>query len=184
VPDLEHLLHDVIDTLTTKEHEVQDKCGHWYLLQLRPYETADNKIAGLVMVLFDIDASKRFTQLATDAGNYANAIVQTVREPLLILDGKLRVKTATRGFYNRFRVSPKDTEGKLFHKLGQGQWNIPKLRELLEKILPKNSSVHDFEVEHVFPRIGRKKMLLNAHRVQMAGMNEHLILLSIEEVKK
>src|ERR1700677_1872110 len=184
VPDLEHWLQDVIDSLGTKEHEVQDKRGRWYLLQLRPYETADNKIAGLVMVLFDIDASKRFTQLATDGANYANAIVQTVREPLLILNGDLRVKTATRGFYRKFRMKPKETEGKFFHKLGHGQWNIPKLRELLEEILPKNSQVHDFEIEHDFPQIGRRKLLINAHRVLREGANEQLILLSIEEIKK
>ncbi len=184
VPDMESLLHDVIDTLGTKEHEVRDKRGHWYLLQLRPYETADNKIAGLVMVLFDIDAAKRVTQIASDAASYANAIVQTVREPLLILNSALRVKAATRGFYKKFRMKAKETEGKLFHKLDHGQWNIPKLRELLEEILPRNSQVQDFEIEHSFPKLGRKKMLVNAHRVQREGMDEQLILLSIEEVKK
>ena len=184
VPEMEHLLRDVIDSLGTKECEVRDKRGRWHLLQLRPYETADNKIAGVVMVLFDIDANKRITQMATDMAGYATAIVQTVREPLLILDQDLRVKTATKGFYKRFRVTPGETEGKLFYKLGRGQWDIPKLRELLEEILPKNSQVHDFEVEHEFPRIGLKRMLVNAHRVPQDGMNEQLILLSIEEVKK
>ncbi|MGB8353172.1 MAG: chemotaxis protein CheB [Chthoniobacteraceae bacterium] len=183
IASLDHMLHEVIEGLVTKEAEVQDKQGHWYLLQVRPYQTIDNKIAGAVMVLFDIDARKRNALLLKQAGDYADAIVQTVRDPLVILDGGLRVKTATRSFYKTFKVSEEQTEGKLFYKLGTGQWNIPKLRDLLEKILPKNAQVLDFEVDHVFPGIGQRRMLLNAHRVPRGIGEEELIILSIEEVK-
>jgi len=180
IASLDQMLREVIEGLITREAEVRDKAGHWYLLQVRPYQTSDNKIAGAVMVLFDIDARKRSALLLSQEGDYAEAIVQTVRDPLVILDGNLRVKTATRSFYKTFKVSEGQTEGKLLYELGNGQWNIPKLRELLEKILPKNSHVLDFEVEHVFPGIGRRRMLLNAHRVPRGAEEEQLIILSID----
>src|SRR5258706_8872165 len=95
---------------------------------------------------------------------YAQDIIDTAREPFLVLDTNLRVVTANKAFYSTFQVTRKDTEGILVYKLGNNQWNIPKLRILLEAILPKQVNFKDFEVEHTFPTIGRKTMLLNAHR--------------------
>jgi len=184
LPDLEKMIREVIDNLSTNEREVQDAAGRWYSLQLRPYETSDNKIAGVVMVLFDIDARKRNAQLMKLAVDYADAFVETVSDPLLILDRDMRVRKATRGFYEMFHVEPEETEGKSFYELGNGQWDIPKLRDLLEKVLPKNSHVRDFKVEGTFPGIGRHKMLITAHRVARAGADDRMILLSIREAGK
>ena len=97
--------------------------------------------------------------LVEDIQNYAQNIVDTVREPLLILDATLRVRSANRAFYQTFHVSPGETEGRLIYELGNGQWDIPDLRTLLEDIVPKSSVFDDFELEHTFPVIGRRVML-------------------------
>jgi len=121
------------------------------------------------------------TPLVEDIQNYAQNIVDTVREPLLILDATLRVKSANRAFYQTFHVSPGETEGRLIYELGNGQWDIPDLRTLLEDIVPKSSVFDDFELEHTFPVIGRRVMLLNARKLQ-AGQHGELLVLAMEDV--
>src|SRR3954468_1248922 len=119
--------------------------------------------------------------LVEDIENYAQNIVDTVREPLLILDATLRVRSANRAFYQTFHVSPAETEGRLIYELGNGQWDIPDLRRLLEDIVPKSSVFDDFELEHTFPVIGRRAMLLNARKLQ-AGHHGELLVLAMEDV--
>ncbi len=119
--------------------------------------------------------------LVEDIQNYAQNIVDTVREPLLILDATLRVRSANRAFYQTFHVSPGETEGRLIYELGNGQWDIPDLRTLLEDIVPKSSVFDDFELEHTFPAIGRRVMLLNARKLQ-AGHHGELLVLAMEDV--
>jgi signal transduction histidine kinase/CheY-like chemotaxis protein len=121
------------------------------------------------------------TPLVEDIQNYAQNIVDTVREPLLILDTTLRVRSANRAFYQTFHVSPGETEGRLIYELGNGQWDIPDLRTLLEDIVPKSSVFDDFELEHTFPAIGRRVMLLNARKLQ-AGHHGELLVLAMEDV--
>ena len=117
-----------------------------------------------------------------DAGRLAQAIVDTVRQPLLVLDKDLRVLAASRSFYLTFKVDRTDTQGKLLYALGDGQWDIPPLRLLLEKILPEQGVMDDFEVEHVFPAIGRRIMMLNARKVYYEGNSQPTLLLGIEDV--
>jgi PAS domain S-box-containing protein len=119
--------------------------------------------------------------LVEDIQNYAQNIVDTVREPLLILDATLRVQSANRAFYQTFHVSAAETEGRLIYELGNGQWDIPALRRLLEDIVPKSSVFNDFELEHTFPAIGRRVMLLNARKLQ-AGHHGELLVLAMEDV--
>src|SRR5437764_2172722 len=119
--------------------------------------------------------------LVEDIQNYAQNIVDTVREPLLILDATLRVRSANRAFYQTFHVSPGETEGRLIYELGNGQWDIPDLRTLLEDIVPKSSVFDDFELEHTFPAIGRRVMLLNARKLK-AGHHGELLVLAMEDV--
>jgi PAS domain S-box-containing protein len=109
-------------------------------------------------------------------------ILGSIREPLVVLDSDLKVVKANRSFYQTFNVKPDETEGILIYDLGNRQWNIPKLRELLENILPQNSTFYDFEVEHKFETIGRKIMLLNARRIFSEVNETQLILLAIEDV--
>ncbi|MBA3484113.1 MAG: PAS domain S-box protein, partial [Pirellulales bacterium] len=119
--------------------------------------------------------------LVDDIQDYAQNIVDTVREPLLILDATLRVRSANRAFYQTFHVSPEETEGRLIYELGNGQWDIPDLRTLLEDIVPKSSVFDDFELEHTFPVIGRRVMLLNARKLQ-AGQHGELLVLAMGDV--
>src|SRR5256714_1746080 len=116
-----------------------------------------------------------------DIRNYALDIVDTVREPLLILDTTLRVRFANRAFYQTFHVSSEETENRLIYELGNGQWDIPDLRTLLEDVVPKSSVFNDFELEHTFPVIGRRVMLLNARKLQ-AGHHGELLVLAMEDV--
>src|SRR5438270_720251 len=119
--------------------------------------------------------------LVEDIQNYALNIVDTVREPLLILDTTLRVRSANRAFYQTFHVSSEETENRLIYELGNGQWDIPALRTLLEDVVPKSSVFNDFELEHTFPIIGRRVMLLNARKLR-AGSHEELLVLAMEDV--
>jgi len=112
---------------------------------------------------------------------YAENIVATVREPLLLLDKEMRVISASRSFLKTFKVTPEETKGKRLYELGNRQWDIPKLRILLEEILPKKTTFDDFEVTHEFKNIGKKTMLLNARRIYREGNNIQMILLAIED---
>jgi two-component system, chemotaxis family, CheB/CheR fusion protein len=181
VPDLESLIRGVIDTLEIVEREVQDRDGHWYDLRIRPYRTLDNKIDGAMAILVDIDALKHSMEQLEYSRNYAQAIVETVREPLIVLDRNLRVFTANQSFYQTFQATTAETEQRLIFDLGNGQWNIPKLRQLLLEILPTDSQLQDFEVEHNFEQIGHKTMLLNA-RTMTPPEGGNSILLAIEDI--
>jgi PAS domain S-box-containing protein len=118
------------------------------------------------------------------AWTYIRTVIDTAREPFLILDEKMRVLSANRTFYRFFRVTKKATEKTLVYKLGDGQWNIPALRKLLEKILPKNTSFVDYQVDHVFPGIGRRIILLNARRIYTAQNSRPILLLAMEDITK
>jgi PAS domain S-box-containing protein len=113
---------------------------------------------------------------------YAERIINTVREPLIALDQDLRVVSASRSFYEFFKVNPEDTMGQLIYDLGNKQWDIPKLRELLEKVLPEKEAFDDYEVIHNFQDIGHKVMLLNARKVYRKDIGEKMILLAIEDI--
>jgi diguanylate cyclase (GGDEF)-like protein/PAS domain S-box-containing protein len=128
------------------------------------------------------DKSSKEEKRLRDALEYSDAIIATVREPLLVLDNKLRIITANRSFYRTFQVNPEETENRLIYDLGNRQWNIPGLRELLENILRMNNSFEDFEVEHDFKSIGRKTMLLNARKIYREMNHTEMILLAIEDI--
>lgn len=118
------------------------------------------------------------------AWTYIKTVVDTLREPFLILDKDLRVISANKAFYSIFQVTKKETEGKLVYKLGNGQWNISKLKILLEDILPKNTFFEDFRVEHDFPKIGFKIMMLNARQIFSPGEERSIMLLAMEDITK
>ena len=113
---------------------------------------------------------------------FLESLVDAVREPLVVLDQDLRVVSVSRAFYEVFRVKPKETIGQLIYDLGDRQWDIPKLRELLETVLPQNTSFRDFEVVHTFSGIGRRTMLLNARRIRRGFGKKQIILLAIEDI--
>ncbi|OIQ98976.1 sensory histidine kinase AtoS [mine drainage metagenome] len=129
----------------------------------------------------DITERVQAETAVTEAREFAESIVDTVREPLIVLDDALKVVSVSRSFYQKFNVTPEDTVGRQIYELGKHQWDIPKLRELLETILPHNRVLEDFEVVHDFPGIGRRRMLLNARRLICKTGRTQLILLAMED---
>ena len=127
-------------------------------------------------------SSKNNLKSADEVSEFAENIINTVREPLIVLDQDLRVIKASRSFYDFFKVTSKETIGTLIYDLGNKQWNIPKLRELLETILPEETTFDDYEVEHDFSTIGKRTMLLNARQIQRGSGKERIILLAIEDI--
>jgi PAS domain S-box-containing protein len=117
-----------------------------------------------------------------EALQYAESILETVREPLLVLDADLKIISANSNFYSTFKVTPAETIGSFIYDLGNRQWNIPKLRDLLENILPEKTTFDDYEVEHNFTTIGRRVMLLNARQIKRVLGKEKIILLAIEDI--
>ena len=117
-----------------------------------------------------------------DALQYTKNIINTVHDPLIILYEDLRVALANRSFYQIFKVKPNETEGEFIYDLGNRQWDIPKLQQLLEDILPKTTSFDNFEIEHDFPGIGKSIMLLNACRLYMEANRTRLIVITIKDI--
>jgi two-component system CheB/CheR fusion protein len=174
LPDLRRLLLDAMEGGDRKPRDIRDSYGRWYSLRVLPSVGIDGKNDGAVLMLIDIDAAKRGL-------DFAEAIVETVREPLVILNQNLQVVKANKAFYQTFRAVREETEDRLIYDLGNGQWNIPKLRELLENILPAHSTFRDFEVIHEFQHVGRKLMVLNASEVFNPNAQARTILLAIED---
>jgi two-component system, chemotaxis family, CheB/CheR fusion protein len=189
LPNLESLVLEVLETLSVKELEVQTLTGAWYTLRIRPYRTTENQIDGIVIVLLDIDALKRSADDIAAARNYAEAIVETVQVPLLVLESDFRVNTANRAFCDTFgapeletaQFATGDATRTTIFELGNGQWDIPGLRSILEGIFTTDRHLQNFEVAHSFERIGQKTLLLNAVQISADG-DTHRILLSIEDI--
>lgn len=181
-PRLEQQVKTVIDTLHASSEELQDSSGCWCLLSIRPYRTIDDRISGAVVTLQDIDPLKRGLQAAEEARDYAEGMIETVREPLIVLDSDLRVQRATQAFYDMFLVSREETEGRFLYDLGNGQWNGARLRERIGSALFRSEPFYDFEVEHDFPHIGRRVVRLNGRRIPFPHSQRRMLLLSIEDV--
>ncbi len=182
LPNLLDLIHGVLDTLTATELDVQDSDHRWFSLRIRPYKTADNRINGVVITLQDVDVLKKTLAESQAARNFAEAIVSTVREPLVILDGDLHVKLANHSFYRFFQSKPDKTEGLPFQDLADGAWSNPALLQLLLKVLPDKSTFENFRLAQDFPRIGPKILLLNGRRIAPGPGQPNLILLSMEDI--
>ena len=145
-----------------------------------------DELVGLRQRITNLEKSgterKRMEVAVREALRYAESIVGTVREPLVVLNVDLKILSANRSFYNTFKVTPDKTIGNFIYDLGDRQWDIPRLRTLFEDILPKNTKFDNFEVEHEFPIIGRKIMLLNASRIYRKDIGMQMILLAIEDI--
>jgi two-component system, chemotaxis family, CheB/CheR fusion protein len=180
--DLESVITEVIDSARATEREVQDKDGRWFSLRVRPYITPDNTADGAVLVLVDINDLKRSELATASAREYAENIIGTMREPLVVLDPHLRVKSVNRAFYRTFGVTAADTVGRFIYELGNGQWDIPRLRALLEEILPQNHTIEDYLVEWDFEQLGRRSMLVNARRMHSSEASQGRIVMAVEDV--
>ncbi len=185
IPALRTLLEDVIPTSSVfNDFELEHTfpvIGRRVMLLNGRKLRAGSHAELLVLAMEDVTERRRSEADLKAIETYAQNIVDTVREPLLILDTTLRVRSGNRAFYQTFQVSLEETENRLIYELGNGQWDIPDLRTLLEDIVPKSSVFNDFELEHDFPAIGRRVMLLNARKLQ-AGHHGELLVLAMEDV--
>ena len=185
IPGLRTLLEDVIPTSSVfNDFELEHTfpiIGRRVMLLNGRKLRAGSHSAIIVLAMEDVTERRRSEADLRAIETYAQDIVDTVREPLLILDTTLRVQSGNRAFYHTFRVSPDETENRLIYELGNGQWDIPSLRNLLEDIVPKSSVFNDFELVHDFPELGRRVMLLNARKLQ-AGHHGELVVLAMEDV--
>ena len=181
-------LHEVLEHILPNEGEVEDvKVEHAFerigrrvmLLSARRMERAERPDT-ILLAIDDVTEREHARALLEAEKEYVGKIIDSSRDALLILDFGLRVKSANETFYNTFRVDPSETEGRLVYELGNGQWDIPKLRELLENVLPDDDAFDNYEVEHDFPDLGHRTMVLNARRVD----HMQLILLAIEDQTK
>ena len=173
----------------------QDRSPFWSMIEATTKRSADGSRmfravmsditerkeieAGLEKTRKELEVIKK---AADEAGEYAESVINTVREPLIVLDQDLRVVSVSRSFYDFFKVKPEETVGQLIYDLGNKQWDIPKLRELLETILPQRATFDDYEVEHDFAGIGKRIMLLNARQIRRVLGKERIILLAIEDI--
>ncbi len=173
---------EVLDTMIPREHVVQTSENLWYLARLTPYRTFENVIDGVVITFTDITALKSMEAEVHHARELAENIIDTVREPLVVLDPEFRIVSASRSFYSTFRTVPGETTGRSLFELGDRQWDIPRLRDLLETVLPENTIFEDVEVVHEFPGIGVRKMLLNGRRVLSDLGEPRFILLAMEDL--
>lgn len=172
----------VLEGLAPVEREVRTHSGAWYTLRIMPYRTVDDRIEGVVLLFVDVSRLKQVELTLEHARRFSDTIVQTIREPLLVLDSDLRVLQANGSFYRLFEQAPAQVEGQRIYDLGERQWDIPALRQALEEIIPQDRQVHDLVVEADFARLGRRSMLLNACRMSgEAGLPER-ILLALEDV--
>lgn len=176
-PLLEQTIIEVLDTAAVREREVQDAGGSWYSMRVRPYLTLDNRIDGAVLMFMDIDDLKKSEQAIISAGDYARTIIDSV-PPMLILDMNLQVRTANKSFCEYFRLAPSETTGRLIYELGNGQWNVPDLRRMLEEILPGRTHFENYKIALDVETLGRRIMLLSARQVK-GGQN---ILLLIDDI--
>ena len=202
IPKLRELLETILPEKTSfdnyeVEHDFSTIGKRIMLLNARQIERALGKEKIILLAIEDITERKEIEaglektrkelavikKSADEASEFAESIINTVREPLIALDQDLRIVKPNRSFYEFFKVSPEETVGKLIYDLGNHQWNIPKLRELLETILPQKTTFDNYEVEHDFSTIGKRIMLLNARQIQRGfGGKEKIILLAIEDI--
>lgn len=168
----------VLQTAETRDIDFQTKDGYWSRMRLMPYWTADHQIDGLVCTFVSVEEAKHAEQREA----YFRSIVNTVREPLVVLDASLRVVSANNRFYATFGLTALEVEGTPIFSLAGGQWDMPDLHRLLEGILPHRHSLTDYRLTADFEHVGRKRLLLNARRIEGGPENSELILLAIEEI--
>ena len=201
IPKLRELLETILPQKATfdnyeVEHDFTNIGKRIMLLNARQIQRVFGKDRIILLAIEDITERKEIEaglektrkelavikKTADEVSEFAESIINTVREPLISLDQDLRVVTVSRSFYEFFKVKPEETVGQLIYDLGNKQWNIPKLRELLETILPQKATFDNYEVEHDFTTIGKRIMLLNARQIQRVSGKERTILLAIEDI--
>lgn len=173
---------EVLRTLQRKEKQVTTTDDTWYLMRLAPYRTAQNVIDGVVATFVDISTTKHLEDAEENARKLLQTVFDTIRQPSLVLDTDLRVERANASFYRDFRTNRKKTDGQLIYDIGGGEWDIPELRKLLEEVIPKKTTVEDYEVSTTFPKLGERVFRLNARRLEYETGLPGMILLTMDDV--
>ena len=176
--DAERVLHK----LQVLETEVSGIDGRWHMRRMLPYRTLDNHIAGIVITFFDVTDARAARLASTEARIYAQAIVETVRQPLLVMDDALNVVSINPAFVTLFRVSEAEEIGQSVFDLAKGGWNLPQLRDLLAKLVLDAQPFNDAPLDQSFPLIGLRHLLINGRKLLREGGRQSLILLAIEDV--
>ena len=174
--DLDQSIREAIDTVTPVERQVQDRFGNWYSLRIRPYKSVDNRIDGALLSLFDIDAIHRQEVDLRDTRHYAEAIVQAVQQPLVVLDGELRVRDANPAFLSGHGLTEEQVRGRPFCELAGGEWET--LRERLQELVQGEAAERRFEIAHASPRDGGRRTRVDASRIDGPGGRPPLVLLA------
>lgn len=151
-------------------------------MRVRPYKTLDNKIDGAVVVFISIDEMKRSLDAARHARNYAEAVIAALRYPILVLDKRLAVVSASSAFYETFKVTSEETIGNLLYRLGNSQWGIPELRSRLDETITTGTPFDGFIVKHDFENIGSRTMSVSARPIPASDNSEVMVLMQIEEM--
>jgi two-component system CheB/CheR fusion protein len=171
----------VLDHLSINEKQVQTVDGAWFAMRISPYRTIDNYIEGVVITFTDISLHKQLDE-EKFARLFAESIVNTVRQPLVVLDKDLNILSVNSAFSETFKIiTVKDKDKNLF-EVGDGQWDLPELKKLLLEILPQKNELRDFKIEHKFPSLGKRTMLLNARSIIDENRERKMILLAFEDI--
>lgn len=181
-PGLLEDIHQVLGSRKIIEREIEAQDGRWFVRRVLPYITQDEQPDGTVLTFNDITDVKQSQQRAIAAQKYAEAIVETVREPLIILDQTLKVVSASCSFHRQFATTNAETVGHFIYELRGGEWDIPGLRKLLEGVAANETIVEGYEVKKDFPALGEQAIVVNARRIEGLDPSLNLILLSIENV--
>jgi two-component system CheB/CheR fusion protein len=182
VTHLDQLITEVIETVTPKELEVQDREGRWYRMQVRPYKTVDNRIDGAFLSLVDVDSLKRAQKDAEWGREYSAGIVEAVHVPLVVLDHALAVQSANEAFYEAFQVSPTHTEARSLFTLAGVQWDAPDLRARLGAMLAEDKRFQNVKAEVEVRRLGKRTMSVSARPVRSSAGKAPLIVVAIEDI--
>ena len=172
----------VLDTLTLREAEVLANDGKWFMRRALPYKTQDGKIDGVVITFSDVTDLKIVQKSKNNALQFAEAIVATVPEPMLVLDDELHVVKASRSFCATFQMTPDETEGKALSALQDWRWDQSGLRDLLERVLPDKTTVEGYQIEINLPQTGHRTMLANARELHDGPKGSKLILLTLMDI--
>jgi two-component system, chemotaxis family, CheB/CheR fusion protein len=181
LPDLETLITEAVDTVSPIEREAKDRNGTPYLLRIRPYKNLENRIDGAVVTLFDLTMGRRHDRPAAHAQALLDGIFSVTDEPLMVLDNRNRLIAANPAFSRTFKIDADGHLNRSVYELSLGQWDLPPLRELLERILPRDGAVNDWTLEQTFNETGKMTLHINARRVDRKG-EPGLTVLSIKSL--
>ena len=182
IPGLKKIITEVLENLQPLDMDLQDSGGCWYSVRIQAYKTLDNKIDGVVIVYIEIDEMKKSLDAATHAQNYAEAIISAVRHPMLILDDKLAVVSASHSFFHAFKVTGEETIGNLLYRLGNGQWGIPELRTKLKQVIQAGAQFDGYTISHDFEQIGHRIVSISGRSIPGNHASGRLVLMQIEDI--